>query len=94
MESPQWLSEIFALKNSLGSSEFPSGLRPSGMSDVPRELPKANFSRQPLWTFHCLYHSSYIQAVKKKQILEVATVPVVICLYKQRLKINVCVPDA
>ena len=32
-------------------------LRSSGKSDYPRDLPRANFSRQPLWTLHCLYHS-------------------------------------
>ena len=57
VESPQWLSEKCALWNSLGSSDIPSGLRPSGKSDEPREFPRANFSRQPLQTFHCLYQS-------------------------------------
>ena len=55
VESPEWLSEKFALGNSQGSSDFPSGLRPSGKSDDPREFPRANFPRQPLRTFHCLY---------------------------------------
>ena len=53
MESPEWLSKKFALDNTLGSSDFPSGLRQSGKSDDPREFPRANFSRQPLRTFHC-----------------------------------------
>ena len=56
MESPYWLSEKVALGNSLGSSDFPSGLRPSGKSDDPQEFPRATFSRQPLRTFLCLYH--------------------------------------
>ena len=47
--------EKVALGNFLGSSDFPSGLRPSGKSDDPREFPRATFSRQPLRTFHCLY---------------------------------------
>ena len=57
MENPKWLSEKFALGNSLGSSDFPMGLRPSGKSDDPRKFPRAKFSRQPLQTFHCLYLS-------------------------------------
>ena len=56
-----------ALGNSLGSSDFPSGLRLSGKSDDPREFPRATFSRQPLRTFHCLYHfyacSTLLQAL-------------------------------
>ena len=52
--------EKVALRNSLGSSDFPSGLRPSGKSDDPREFPRATFSRQPLRTFHCLYQISYV----------------------------------
>ena len=48
--------EKVALGKSLGSSDFPSGLRPSGKSDEPREFPRATFSRQSLRTFHCLYH--------------------------------------
>ena len=43
--------EKVALRNSLRSSDFPSGLRPSGKSDDPREFPRATFSRQPLRTF-------------------------------------------
>ena len=49
--------EKVALGNSLGSSDFPSGLRPSKKSDDPREFPRATFSRQSLRTFHCLYQS-------------------------------------
>ena len=55
--------EKVALENSLGSSDFPSGLRPSGKSDDPREFPRATFSRQPLRTFHCLYQSSSPQSI-------------------------------
>jgi hypothetical protein len=40
------LSEKFACGNSRGSSDFPFGLRPLGKSDDPREIPRANFSRQ------------------------------------------------
>ena len=36
--------------------DLPLGLGPAGKSDQPREFPRANFSSQPLWTFHCLYH--------------------------------------
>ena len=43
-------SEKFALWNSLGSTDL--------LSDDPREFPRANFSRQPLRTFHCFYHSA------------------------------------
>ena len=50
--------EKVALGNSLGSSDFPLGLRPSGKSEDPREFPRATFSRQPLRIFHCLYHIS------------------------------------
>ena len=57
VESPQELFDKFAHRNSLGSSHFPLGLRPSGKSDESREFPKANFSRQPLQTFQCLYHA-------------------------------------
>ena len=41
------LSEKFAHWNSITSSDFPSGLRPSGKSNDSREFPRANFSRQP-----------------------------------------------
>ena len=39
------------------SSDCPTGLRPSGKSDDPREFPRTNFFRQPPWTFHCLYQT-------------------------------------
>ena len=31
-------------------------VKPGAKSNDPREFPRANFSRQPLRTFHCLYH--------------------------------------
>ena len=34
--------EKFALGNSRGSSDFPEGRSPEGMSDYPRDLPWAN----------------------------------------------------
>ena len=62
MESPQGFSKKFAQGASLSSSDFPTGLRPLGKSDDSREFPRAIFSRQPLWTFHCLYHFWVISA--------------------------------
>ena len=55
--------EKVALGNSRGSSDFPEGRSPDGMSDYPREFPRATFSRQPLWTFHCL-SEFWIKTVK------------------------------
>ena len=55
VKSPQWLSQ----KCAFGSSDFPSGLRPTGKSDGPWEFLRANFSRQPLRPFHCLYHNAH-----------------------------------
>ena len=57
VESPQGLSEQFTHGTSLGSSDFPLSLHPFGKSDNSREFPRANFSRQPIRTFHCLYHT-------------------------------------
>ena len=42
---------------SLRNSDFPSGLPSWGKSDYPWDLPRANFSRQPLLLFHCLTNS-------------------------------------
>ena len=36
---------------------FKNLARPSGKSDDPRAFPRANVSRQPLRTFHCLYQT-------------------------------------
>ena len=43
MESPEGLSEKFSQGTSFGSSDFPSGLRPSGKSDDFREFPTVFF---------------------------------------------------
>ena len=55
------LGQLWAAYSSLFKSNSPTN---SGKSSVnvwkigPRELPRANFSRQPLRTFHCLYHTT------------------------------------
>ena len=51
MESPQGLSEKFAHGNSLGSSDFPSGVRPSGKSNDSWEFPREKFSDNPCGLF-------------------------------------------
>ena len=43
------------IRLSLGAAPLGKVWWPSGKSDDPREFPRANFSRQPLRTFHCLY---------------------------------------
>ena len=53
---------------SLGLSDFPSGLRPSGKSNVPWDLPRANYYRQLLRIFHSLSHIYYYsQALFQRQ---------------------------
>ena len=39
---------------------------PSGKSDYPWDLPRANFSRQPLRTFHCLYQCNTMMYMSDK----------------------------
>ena len=50
-------SAVVVLKN------LPSGIPEGHQTDDPRELPRANFSRQPLRTFHC-FSDFWIKTVK------------------------------
>ena len=57
----QWKVLSGCLKNL--PTRIPAGQRPSGKSDDPRKFPRANISRQPLQTFHCL-SDFWIKTVK------------------------------
>ena len=60
---------------SLGLSDFPSGLRPSGKSNVPWDLPRANYYRQLLRIFHSLSHIYYYsQALFQRQYFSLSKV--------------------
>ena len=52
-----WVIRLF-----LGAVPLGKVWLPLGKCDCPWDFPRANFYRQPLWTFHCLYQiliSSY-----------------------------------
>ena len=64
VESPHWLSEKFALGNSLGSPDLPSGLRPSGKSDDPQEFPRTTTADFPLVKPHTKQYYSVLLLIK------------------------------
>ena len=60
---------------SLGLSDFPSRLRPSGKSNFPRDLPRANYYRQLLRILHSLSHIyNYSQALFQRQYFSLSKV--------------------
>ena len=55
LRNKDWYKQWKVLRDCL--EYLPAG-GPSGIqSDYPRDLPRANFSRQPLFTFYFLYHT-------------------------------------